>query len=426
MFVQMFRTLRLLPALFVLLCLTTAPVRSREPGFVPLFDGHSLQGWTFVGPAGNGYVARDGLLSCPAGSGGNLFTEKSYSDFVLRFEFRLQKGGNNGVGLRAPLNGDAAYVGMECQILDDSDPQYADLKPWQFHGSIYGVAAAKRGALKPPGEWNAEEIECAGRRVKVTVNGKVTVDADLDKVTNLDTLAQHPGLQRTEGHIGFLGHGDPIDFRNIRLRDLVARRRPSAQNAPPPGWSALFNGRDLSGWRGLEAEPPQKARMTPEQQAAAQTAANAQMRAHWTVQNGVLTYDGGGNSLCTMRDYGNFALRVDWKIPPGGDSGIYLRGTPQVQIWDNPEGSGGLYNNQKGPSHPLVHADRPVGEWNRFEIVMVGDIVTVYLNGVLVADRVPMENYWARDTPLPASGSIELQHHGGPLFFRDVFVRPLP
>ena len=142
------------------------------------------------------------------------------------------------------------------------------------------------------------------------------------------------------------------------------------------------------------------------------------MRAHWKVVDGVLAFDGKGESLCTKGDYADFELLVDWKIEKGGDSGLYLRGSPQVQIWDaeaNPAGSGGLFNNKKGPSQPLEKADRPVGEWNTFRILMIGERVTVYLNDRRVVDNTVLENYWEREKPIYPSGQIELQAHGNPL-----------
>ncbi len=198
----------------------------------------------------------------------------------------------------------------------------------------------------------------------------------------------------------------------------------SDQQSALPG-TPIFNGKDLSGWKGLVADPPKRAMMTPEQLAAAQVAADAKMKAHWSVLDGVLYFDGKGDNLCTAADYADFELWLEWKIPPGGDSGIYLRGTPQVQIWDNPIGSGGLYNNQKNPSKPLVVADRPPGEWNSFYIRMIGERVWVDLNGVRVVDGVPLENYWERDKPIYASGQIELQNHGGELWFRNIRIRPI-
>ncbi|HJT31170.1 MAG TPA: DUF1080 domain-containing protein [Pirellulales bacterium] len=213
--------------LYLLLLLTSVSLAgvlvveaADEDGFVPLFNGKDLTGWQIVNKKGPGYVVEDGLLVCPKEGGGNLFTNKEYANFVFRFEFRLQPGGNNGVGLRAPLAGDAAYSGMESQILDDDAPEYANLEPGQYHGSIYKVVAAKRGAPKKAGEWNTEEIVCDGRHVKVTVNDKVTVDANLDDVKDPEVLKAHPGMQRTTGHIGFLGHGTRVEFRNIRVKPL--------------------------------------------------------------------------------------------------------------------------------------------------------------------------------------------------------------
>lgn len=200
----------------------------------------------------------------------------------------------------------------------------------------------------------------------------------------------------------------------------------AADNTPPEGFTALFNGKDLTGWKGLVASPPVRAKMTPEQLADAQKKADEQMRAHWKVEDGVLVFDGKGSSLCTAKDYGNFELYVDWKILPKGDSGIYLRGTPQVQIWENPVGSGGLYNNQKNPSKPTKVADKPVGEWNSFRIKMVGEKVSVWLNGELVVDNVTMENYWERDKPIYPTGQIELQNHGNTLYFKNIYLRELP
>lgn len=200
----------------------------------------------------------------------------------------------------------------------------------------------------------------------------------------------------------------------------------AADNTPPEGFTALFNGKDLTGWKGLVANPPARAKMTPEQLANAQKKADEQMRAHWKVEDGTLVFDGKGSSLCTAKDYGNFELYVDWKILPKGDSGIYLRGTPQVQIWENPVGSGGLYNNQKNPSKPAKVADKPVGEWNSFRIKMVGEKVSVWLNGELVVDNVTMENYWERDKPIYPTGQIELQNHGNTLYFKNIYIRELP
>jgi hypothetical protein len=175
--------------------------------------------------------------------------------------------------------------------------------------------------------------------------------------------------------------------------------------------------------------PKTRAQMSKEQLAEAQKKADESMREHWQAVDGVFVFDGKGQSLCTMQDYGDFELYVDWKIKEKGDSGIYLRGSPQVQIWDpnlRNIGSGGLFNNQKNPSNPLKTADNPVGEWNTFRIKMVGEKVTVWLNGELVVDNVTLENYWERDKPIYPTGQIELQNHGNTLYFKNIYIREIP
>jgi hypothetical protein len=193
----------------------------------------------------------------------------------------------------------------------------------------------------------------------------------------------------------------------------------------PTGTRPLFNGENLDGWKGLVGNPMSRAKMTPSELAAAQAGADERMHAHWAAVDGMLVFDGNGDSVVTVEDFEDFELLVDWKIKPEGDSGIYLRGSPQVQIWDNPIGSGGLYNNQKNPSQPLVFADNPVGEWNTFRIRMVGDRVTIWLNDQLVADDVVLENYWDRSQPIFSRGPIELQNHGNTLYFRNISIREL-
>lgn len=185
----------------------------------------------------------------------------------------------------------------------------------------------------------------------------------------------------------------------------------------------LFNGKDLQGWKGLVGNPVSREKMSPAELSEAQAEADERMRSHWSVEDGILVFDGKGDSLVTVDDYEDFELLVDWKIKPEGDSGIYLRGSPQVQIWDNPIGSGGLYNNQVHPSNPTVAADNPVGEWNTFRIRMIGERVSVWLNGTLVVDDVVLENYWDRTRSIFPRGPIELQNHGNTLYFRNISVR---
>ncbi|MBN1271942.1 MAG: DUF1080 domain-containing protein [Candidatus Aminicenantes bacterium] len=194
------------------------------------------------------------------------------------------------------------------------------------------------------------------------------------------------------------------------------------------GFFLLFNGRDLSGWKGLVGNPVSRAAMSAEELQEAQKKADESMRDHWKVMGETLIFDAKGQSLCTKKDYTDFEMFIDWKIEENGDSGIYLRGSPQVQVWDPaqwPEGSGGLYNNKSGPSKPLAAADNPVGEWNTFFIRMKGERVTVLLNGVLVVDNVVLENYWERDKPIYPCGQIELQSHNTPLYFRSIYIRPI-
>jgi hypothetical protein len=195
----------------------------KAEGFVPLFNGMNMNGWT-----GNltDYIPEGGVIKCiPANRGhGNLYTERDYSDFVLRFEFKLTPAANNGLGIRTPPEGDAAYAGMELQILDNEAEVYKDLAEYQYHGSVYGVIAAKRGYLKPMGEWNVQEVTANGNKIKVTLNGTVILDGDIAEASKNFTATRdgkpHPGLSNKSGRIGFLGHGSELEFRNIRLQEI--------------------------------------------------------------------------------------------------------------------------------------------------------------------------------------------------------------
>ncbi len=211
---------------------------------------------------------------------------------------------------------------------------------------------------------------------------------------------------------------------------------PVADNTAPAGFVALFNGRDLTGWKGLVGNPLTRAKLSAAELTKQQAVADQQAHDHWRVADGVLIYDGQGDSLCTAQNYANFELWIDWKIDPHGDSGIYLRGSPQVQIWDADyepyfrngadKGSGSLWNNEKHPRFPTAKADKPAGQWNRFFIKMVGTKVTIDLNGTRVTDNVEMENYWDRSSPIFPTGQIELQHHGAALYFKNIYLRELP
>jgi hypothetical protein len=181
---------------------------------VSLFNGKDLAGWKNAN-----YVVEDGVLVC---KGGNLVTEKQYTNYIFEFDFLLPPGGNNGLGIHYPGSGDAAYSGMELQILDNSHPRYAKLKDYQFHGSLYTLQAAKRGHLKPVGEWNHEKVTVDGPLVKVELNGVVILDANLDELNK--KKPKHKGAKRRSGHICFCGHGAPVKFKNITIKELPAKK----------------------------------------------------------------------------------------------------------------------------------------------------------------------------------------------------------
>ena len=238
------------------------------------------------------------------------------------------------------------------------------------------------------------------------------------------------------------------DYDGYWTRHLVARALPFVSGkqrkaayaflAQPPveGYVSHFNGRDLTGWKGLVENPIAREKMTALQLAEQQVEADQRMRENWRVEDGYLAYFGNGyDNICTVEQFGDFEMLVDWRLDPAGkepDAGIYLRGTPQVQIWDIARtnvgaevGSGGLYNNQKNRSTPLCVADNPLGEWNSFYIRMQDERVTVRLNGILVVDNVPLENYWDRSRPIFPVEQIELQAHGSKVYYRDIFIRRL-
>ncbi len=447
-------------------------------GFVELFNGYDLEGWEGATAMYGVDPKEPGVLQCfpdrklPQGQRGDLVTAKEYGNFILRFEFMMPIDGNNGLGIRiSDPSKDAAYYAMcELQLLDDGGPRYYDaeakkdkLKPYQYTGSVYGVVPCLRdnfgkqlgwkeknftgggSYVRKPGMWNFEEVRVIGSRIQVILNGELVTDADVSKFkgdgTDTPDHRKHPGLHNKKGHIGWLGHGHHVMWRNIRVKEVPADYKVGSDTVKPcpPGFKPLFAGCEkcLVNWKGVTTEqkfdnPKVRQAATPAKRAEMQKIADKQMKEHWHIRDGALFFDGGkgGYSLATAKDYKDFEMWVDWRtLSVTGDSGLYLRGSPQVQIWDAHNqwgiGSGGLYNNRKNPSRALCIADNLVGSWNTFYVKMVGEKVTVKLNGKLVVDNVTLENYWDRKIPIFPSEQIELQCHGDPIEFKNIFIREL-
>ena len=206
------RTLGLLALLIVF------PLRAQPPeGFAPLFNGKNLAGWWVQANVKPVWGAQDGLLYCEGGGGGWLMTAKEYGNFELRLEYKMPKMGNSGVGLRSPLEGDPAYVGMEIQLIDDIN--WKGLQTWQHTGSIYNVVPAKKINSKEPGEWNTMRIVANGRTILVEHNGEVLVDANLDDYVR-EHAKRHPGIVREKGHIGLQSYNFRVEYRNIYIKEL--------------------------------------------------------------------------------------------------------------------------------------------------------------------------------------------------------------
>jgi hypothetical protein len=187
-------------------------------GFESVFNGKDFSGW--AGPVNN-YTIQNGAVMCLPEKGGTIYTEAEYADFAARVQFKLPAGGNNGLAIRYPGSGDAAYVAMcELQVLDNDAAQYNELDPRQYHGSVYGIIAAQRGYLRPVGQWNFEEVTVQGSTIRVELNGTVILDGDVSTVTEYMANSAHPGKDRTSGHFGFAGHNDPVSFRNIQIKQL--------------------------------------------------------------------------------------------------------------------------------------------------------------------------------------------------------------
>jgi hypothetical protein len=210
-------------ALLLALPLGAAPGPEKKEGppegFTSLFNGKDLTGWKVTpGAKMEVWGAENGLLYVNGSGGGWLMTEKEYGDFEIRLEYKVPKAGNSGVGLRSPMEGDPAYVGMEIQLLDDGADEYKKLKPSQYTGSIYDVVPPSQRVTKGPGEWQTIHIRANGRQVMVEVNGTKIVDANLDD--HKDQFEKHPGLKRDKGHLGLQSHTGRVEFRNIYVKPL--------------------------------------------------------------------------------------------------------------------------------------------------------------------------------------------------------------
>jgi Domain of Unknown Function (DUF1080) len=189
-----------------------------EPVFIRLFDGKSLAGWTSIGGKPGNWRVERGLLVTPGDGKGWLSTNRAYGDFILKLEYRVGPSGNSGVLIRAPHKGDPSFDGMEIQILDDDAPAYRALQPNQYTGSVYGVIASKRGHTRPPGEWNAMVIRAVGPKITVELNGAIVIDGDVSK--HPEASPRHNGVTRPRGFLGLQSHSEPVQFRNIEVREI--------------------------------------------------------------------------------------------------------------------------------------------------------------------------------------------------------------
>jgi hypothetical protein len=392
----------------------------KAEGFQLLFDGKQLSPEIWQS-AIDGYPVEDGVIVCR--KGGNLMTAKEYGDFVLRFEFLLPPGANNGVGIRAESpKKDAAYHGMEIQILDNSAEKWKGLKPYQFHGSIYGIVPVKRNAEKndyhkPVGEWNVEEITASGSKIKVVLNGETIVDADISEFKNKPTPdgLHHPGLHREKGFLGFLGHSDPVRFRNIRVKELNAL----TEEEKKEGFELLFDGKTVSPeiWKNdIQGYP---------------------------VENGEIVCRKGG-TLATIKEYGDFDFRFEFLLPPGGNNGVMVRGGTEIQILDHfheqyknlkpYQYHGSIYYSvpsKRVPEKNDFH--KPVGEWNYEEIIIRGTQCKVILNNetILDADVAELKGKPSMDGKehpelQNTKGSLGFLGHGDPVRFRNIRIKELP
>jgi hypothetical protein len=414
-------------------------------GFAPLFNGKNFDGWVNVNCAPETWTVKDGMVVCTGIPTGVLRTEKMYENYILELEWRhIKEGGNAGLFIHSdPISapGQPFTRAIEVQILDGRNTENytshgdvfaihgSTMKPDKPHPGGWMRSLPSEQRCKPAGQWNHYRVETRNGEISLAVNGKVVTRASQ--------------ANPRKGYICLESEGSEVHFRNIRIQQLPGSNPPAEMVAKKDeGYRILYNGLDLRGWK-----------MAPGHEG------------HWQAKDWVLDYDGkseaeGDKSLWTEKEFGNFTLIVDWRLPGeresrdvpvilpdgseavdadgkprtatikyAGDSGIYLRGSSksQINIWNWPVGSGEIWGYRTDKSMPaevrraatpMLNADNPVGEWNRFEITAVGDKVTVVLNGKTVIKEAKLPG-------MPAKGPIALQHHGDPVQFANIYIKSL-
>jgi hypothetical protein len=432
---------------FALACASTSDdgaARAAEPeAFEPLFNGVDLSGWVDVNCAPSTWTVRDGMIVCSGVPTGVLRTERRYENFVLELDYRhLRPGGNAGLFVWSdPLTarGQPFTRSIEVQVMDGVETENytshgdvfsihgARMTPFREHPAGWERCLPSEKRARPSPEWNHYRVTCQNGELRLEVNGA--------------EVSGGREIRPREGYICLESEGSEVHFKDLRIRELP----PSARTLPPEhradldrGFASLYDGVGLAGWK---VEPAHEG--------------------HWTAKDWILDYDGQGADLWSEREYGDFELIADWRwtaepvksrvplvlasgdvakdeagadrtveIDDAGDSGIYLRGSSksQVNIWCWPIGSGEVYGYRTDASMPAEvragvtpksRADAPIGQWNRFHVTMVGDRLSVVLNGVLVIDR-------ARLPGVAPRGRIALQHHGSPIQFANLYVREIP
>ncbi len=429
---------------FLLLCGISFSARAEDDGFVPLFNGRDLSGWVNVNCAPNTFTVRDGMIVSTGVPTGVMRTERMYENFVLELEYRHMKpGGNAGLFVWSdalPAPGVPFTRSIEVQILDgvntDNYTSHGDVfaihdatfQPDRPHPAGWMRCLPSERRAKPAGEWNHYRVTCNDRSIKLAVNGKEVSGG---------TMASP-----CKGYICLESEGSECHFRNLRIKELPSTNPPAEKVArAAEGFQSLYTGVDLSGWKQDEGH-----------------------KGHWRPLDWRLDYDGKSEAadkdLWTEKEYGDFTLICDWRftgqpkptlrpvilpngdyavdengqqkmveVPDAGDSGIYLRGDSksQINIWCWPIGSGEVYGYRTDKSQPpevragvtpKVRADKPIGQWNRFEITLRGDRLTVVLNGTTVIENAQLPGVRER-------GPIALQHHGDPIQFANLFIKEL-